>query len=84
MISPVTYCNTHLLVAQAREQVGRAPHPTPRACLDAIEALGIAACRNDGRTADSALLRAEKTIEKGDPSACVDHAGGGQPGSIQG
>lgn len=56
------------LVAQAREQVGVAAHPTPRAWLDAIEALSLAACRNDGRAADSALLRAEKTIEKGDPS----------------
>lgn len=56
------------LVAQAREQVGRVAHPTPRAWLDAIEALSLAACRSDGRAADSALLRAGKTIEKGDPS----------------
>jgi hypothetical protein len=56
------------LVAQAREQVGRVAHPTPRAWLDAIEALSLAVCRTDGRAADSALLRAEKTIEKGDRS----------------
>lgn len=56
------------LIAQARQQIGGAPHPTPRAWLDAIEALSLATWCKDGRAADAALLHAEKAIRKSHPS----------------
>jgi len=58
------------LIAEARRQVGHPQHPTPRAWLDAIEALGFAAARRDGEAAGKVLLRAEKAVESGrDPVA---------------
>jgi transcriptional regulator with XRE-family HTH domain len=52
------------LIAGARQQIGAAFHPAPRAWLDAIEALGLAAARHDGEAAMRALTRAAKTIEQ--------------------
>lgn len=57
------------LIKQARQQVGKAPYPTPRAWLDAIEALALAAWAKDRRAADASLQRAEAVITKGHPSA---------------
>lgn len=45
------------LLARAREQIGSAAHPTPRAWLASLEALGHAAA-GDGDAADRALGRA--------------------------
>jgi hypothetical protein len=53
-----------VLITEARRQIGETPHPTPRAWLDAIEALGFAAARIDGDAADRVLLRAGKAIEE--------------------
>jgi transcriptional regulator with XRE-family HTH domain len=52
------------LIADARQQIGVGSHPAPRAWLDAIEALSLAAARRDGAAAGQALARADKTIEK--------------------
>jgi len=52
------------LIADARQQIGNAPHPAPRAWLDATEALSLAAARYDGDAAGHALTRAAKTIEE--------------------
>src|SRR5215472_9966057 len=49
------------LAARAREQFGDRPHPTPRAWLAALQALGHAA-GGDGPRADAALGRAEDAI----------------------
>src|SRR5215472_1978373 len=49
------------LAARAREQFGDRPHPTPRAWLAALQALGHAA-GGDGPGADAALGRAEDAI----------------------
>lgn len=58
------------LIAEARRQIGEAPNPTPRAWLDAIEALSLAAI-GKAAEADGALLRAWKAIDKGSESAPV-------------
>ena len=58
------------LIAETRRQIGEAPHPTPQAWLDAIEALSLAAI-GKAADADSALLRARKAIDKGSESAPV-------------
>ena len=52
------------LIAEARRQIGSAPHPTPQAWLDSIEALSFAAI-GKGTDADRALIRARKVIERG-------------------
>jgi tetratricopeptide (TPR) repeat protein len=49
------------LAGQARQQLGDPLHPTPRAWLAALHALGHAAGR-DGEAADAALDRAEAAI----------------------
>jgi transcriptional regulator with XRE-family HTH domain len=51
------------LIAGAGRQIGPAAHPTPRAWLACIEALGHAAARRDGRAAAAALTRAEQAIK---------------------
>jgi hypothetical protein len=51
------------LIAEARRQIGEAPHPTPHAWLDSIEALSLAAI-GKGADADNALSRARKTVER--------------------
>jgi transcriptional regulator with XRE-family HTH domain len=53
------------LVARARQQIGRAAHPTPRAWLASIEALGHATARKDGTAASGALRRAAREIGNG-------------------
>src|SRR5580700_7516923 len=58
------------LIAEARRQIGQAPHPTPQAWLDAIEALSLAAIGKSAE-ADGALLRARNAIEGGSESAPV-------------
>jgi transcriptional regulator with XRE-family HTH domain len=50
------------LTSQARQQFGDQPHPTPRAWLAALQALGHAAS-GDGKAADAALGRAETAID---------------------
>jgi len=50
------------LADQARQQFGDRPHPTPRAWLAALQALGHAAS-GDGKAADAALGRAEAAID---------------------
>ena len=52
------------LLAEARDQIGATPHAAPRAWLDAIEALSLAAARRDREDAGHALARAAKTIDK--------------------
>jgi transcriptional regulator with XRE-family HTH domain len=52
------------LIADARQQIGAIHHPAPRAWLDAIEALSLAAARHDGEAAEHALARADRTITK--------------------
>ena len=52
------------LITDARHQIGATPHPAPRAWLDAIEALSLAAARRDGDAATRALSRAAKTIDQ--------------------
>jgi transcriptional regulator with XRE-family HTH domain len=52
------------LTTDARQQIGTTPHPAPRAWLDAIEALSLAAARRDGDAATRALIRAAKTIDQ--------------------
>jgi hypothetical protein len=52
------------LVTDARQQIGTTSHPAPRAWLDAIEALSLAAARRDGDAATQALIRAGKTIDQ--------------------
>jgi transcriptional regulator with XRE-family HTH domain len=52
------------LITDARHQIGATPHPAPRAWLDAIEALSLAAARRDGAAATRALSRAAKTIDQ--------------------
>ncbi len=51
------------LIAEARRQIGEAPHPTPRAWLDSIEALSLAAI-GKGADADDALSRARNAVER--------------------
>lgn len=51
------------LIAEARRQIGEAPHPTPRAWLDSIEALSLAAIGKGG-DADDALRRARNAVER--------------------
>jgi len=51
------------LIAEARRQIGEAPHPTPQAWLDSIEALSLAAI-GKGADADNALTRARKAVER--------------------
>jgi hypothetical protein len=46
------------LVTRARQQIGSAAHPTPRAWLASIEALGHATARKDATAAGDALGRA--------------------------
>jgi transcriptional regulator with XRE-family HTH domain len=58
------------LIAEARRQIGEASHPTPRAWLDAIEALSLAAI-GKAAEADGALLRAGNAIDKGSESVPV-------------
>jgi transcriptional regulator with XRE-family HTH domain len=50
------------LIAEARQQVRETSHPTPRAWLDAIEALSVAAARLDHDAAAHALASAAKVI----------------------
>jgi hypothetical protein len=50
------------LAGRAQEQFGTQVHPTPRAWLAALHALGHAAS-GDGDTADAALRRAEAAID---------------------
>jgi transcriptional regulator with XRE-family HTH domain len=52
-----------VLIAEARRMIGATSHPTPRAWLDATEALGLATMGGDGSAADQALLRAAAAIE---------------------
>jgi hypothetical protein len=49
------------LIADARQQIGPTRHPAPRAWLDAIEALSLAAARCDGEAA--MLAQAATTID---------------------
>jgi len=51
------------LIAEARRQIGEAPHSTPHAWLDSIEALSLAAI-GKGADADNALSRARKAVER--------------------
>jgi transcriptional regulator with XRE-family HTH domain len=51
------------LIAEARRQIGEAPHPTPQAWLDSIEALSLAAI-GKGTDADHALTRARRAVER--------------------
>jgi transcriptional regulator with XRE-family HTH domain len=50
------------LIAEARQQVSETSHPSPRAWLDAIEALSLATARRDGDAAGQALASAAKAI----------------------
>jgi hypothetical protein len=52
------------LVGEARQQIGATPHPSPRAWLDATEALSFATARRDGDAASAALARAERAIDQ--------------------
>ena len=52
------------LVGEARQQIGATPHPSPRAWLDATEALSFAAARHDGEAASHALARAARAIDQ--------------------
>lgn len=51
------------LIQDARGQIGETQHPTPRAWLDSIEALGLAVARKDGTAADRAIARASRAVE---------------------
>jgi transcriptional regulator with XRE-family HTH domain len=51
------------LLQDARQQIGETQHPTPRAWLDSIEALGLAVARKDGTAADRAIARATRAVE---------------------
>lgn len=51
------------LIAEARRQIREAPHSTPHAWLDSIEALSLAAI-GKGADADNALSRARKAVER--------------------
>jgi len=53
------------LIARAREQIAGEDHPTPRAWLAAIEALGHASARGGERAADDAIERAGAAVEAG-------------------
>jgi transcriptional regulator with XRE-family HTH domain len=53
------------LIARAREQMTGENHPTPRAWLAAIEALGHASARGGERAADDAIERAGAAVEAG-------------------
>lgn len=53
------------LIARAREQMAGEDHPTPRAWLAAIEALGHASARGGERAADDAVERAGAAVEAG-------------------
>jgi hypothetical protein len=53
------------LIARAREQMAGENHPTPRAWLAAIEALGHASARGGERAADDAIERAGAAVEAG-------------------
>jgi transcriptional regulator with XRE-family HTH domain len=58
------------LIAEARQQLGGASHPTPLAWLDSIEALGLA-CVGESDNADRTLGRASNIIERGESSDSV-------------
>jgi len=51
------------LITRAREQMAGENHPTPRAWLAAIEALGHASARGGDRAADDAIARAGTAVE---------------------
>ena len=51
---------------QARQLIGEAGHPTPRAWLDANEAVALATARRDGGKAAQALGRAARAIDSAD------------------
>jgi hypothetical protein len=53
------------LIARARDQMAAENHPTPRAWLAAIEALGHASARGGARAADDAVERAGAAVEAG-------------------
>ena len=53
------------LVGEARQQIGATPHPSPRAWLDATEALSFATARRDAEAASHALTRAARAITAG-------------------
>jgi transcriptional regulator with XRE-family HTH domain len=53
------------LIGEAAKQIEPGAHPTPRAWLACIEALGHAATRRDGRAAGAALARAERAVRTG-------------------
>jgi hypothetical protein len=52
------------LVGEARQQIGATPHPSPRAWLDATEALSFATARRDSEAASHALARAARAIDQ--------------------
>ena len=52
-----------ILVGEARQQIGATPHSSPRAWLDATEALSFAASRRDRDAAAQALARAARAID---------------------
>jgi transcriptional regulator with XRE-family HTH domain len=52
------------LVADARRQIGDAPHPSPQAWLNATEALSLAAARGDADAAARALASAARVIDQ--------------------
>ena len=51
------------LIADARRQIGATPHPAPKAWLDAIEAVTLAAARLDSQ-ASEALTRSARAIDR--------------------
>jgi hypothetical protein len=52
------------LIGEARQQIGATPHPSPRAWLDATEALSFATARRDSDAASHALARAARAIDQ--------------------
>jgi transcriptional regulator with XRE-family HTH domain len=52
------------LIGEARRQMGGALHPSPRAWLDATEALTFAVARRDGDAASRALARAARAVDQ--------------------
>jgi len=53
------------LIGRARQQMAGENHPTPRAWLSAIEALGHASARGGAHAADDAIERAGEAVESG-------------------
>lgn len=51
------------LIADARQHIDHAQHPTPRAWLDSIDALGLAVARHDRTAADQAFSRASRAVD---------------------